>query len=403
MRDVIGLVRAITVKARSSAKRKERLKNLQTCAGRTSTLTLLLDMKVRWSSTYNMLSRALQLREYIKDFIYETGREEPDLEKRAKIDKLILSDDEWTLVKLVVELLGFADCAQQAFSYDDSPTLHSGIPALEALHKAWSSRAKRPKYQDFTEALAAAAEKIEEYYEKTSTSHAYTLVMLLDPEKKMDYFKKHWSEELQKEVIESAEEIERYYEIHGKGTSPPVPTQTSSQKKLSKLLDELSDSDDEGPTVPPAGASSADSQKPWLREFRLYLDATHRVSDGTSLIKWWGMHASDFPVWASLARDYLAIMASSVSSERAFSSAGITISKRRNRLKGDIVEALQFLKCLFRKDLIFREHAPSSILEAEYADVPEDDGDPDWVDENPKAWDGLIIDLDVDSDDEIEI
>lgn len=48
-------------------------------------------------------------------------------------------------------------------------------------------------------------------------------------------------------------------------------------------------------------------------------------------------------------------MASSVSSERAFSSAGITISKRRNRLKADIVEALQVLKCFYRNDLIFRE------------------------------------------------
>lgn len=53
-------------------------------------------------------------------------------------------------------------------------------------------------------------------------------------------------------------------------------------------------------------------------------------------------------IWASLARDYLAIMASSVSSERAFSSAGITITKRRNRLKGDIMEALQFLKSFYR-------------------------------------------------------
>ncbi|KJA12796.1 hypothetical protein HYPSUDRAFT_113732, partial [Hypholoma sublateritium FD-334 SS-4] len=48
--------------------------------------------------------------------------------------------------------------------------------------------------------------------------------------------------------------------------------------------------------------------------------------------------------WASLAFDYLGIMGSSVSSERAFSAAGITISKRRNRLKADIVEALEFMK-----------------------------------------------------------
>jgi hAT family C-terminal dimerisation region len=46
-------------------------------------------------------------------------------------------------------------------------------------------------------------------------------------------------------------------------------------------------------------------------------------------------------------------MASSVSSEHAFSSAGITLSKWRNQLKGDIVEALQCLKCMFHNDLIF--------------------------------------------------
>jgi hypothetical protein len=48
-------------------------------------------------------------------------------------------------------------------------------------------------------------------------------------------------------------------------------------------------------------------------------------------------------------------MASSVSSESAFSAAGITISKRRNRLGGDIVEALQCLKSFIHQDLLFRE------------------------------------------------
>jgi hypothetical protein len=48
-------------------------------------------------------------------------------------------------------------------------------------------------------------------------------------------------------------------------------------------------------------------------------------------------------------------MASSVSSERAFSSAGITISKRRNRLRRDVVEALQCLKSIYHNNLIFRD------------------------------------------------
>lgn len=103
------------------------------------------------------------------------------------------------------------------------------------------------------------------------------------------------------------------------------------------------------------------------------------------------------PVWASLARDHLAIMASSVSSERAFSAAGITISKRRNRLRHDIVEALQFLKTMIRKDLLFREKDPSSTVELDAeGDIVEDDGDDLWVDEDehPVSWDSLLVEGD---------
>ncbi|KAG5650903.1 hypothetical protein H0H81_010591 [Sphagnurus paluster] len=62
-------------------------------------------------------------------------------------------------------------------------------------------------------------------------------------------------------------------------------------------------------------------------------------------------------------------MASSVSSECAFSAAGITISKCRNRLKGDIVEALEILKCLLHQGLVFCHVAPTSDIETELEDT----------------------------------
>jgi hypothetical protein len=95
-------------------------------------------------------------------------------------------------------------------------------------------------------------------------------------------------------------------------------------------------------------------------------------------------------------------MASSVSSERAFSQGGITISKHRNRLKGDIVEALQCVKCSLRHDLLFRDPAPSSLLEA----TLDEDGSGEEGEEEPegdkdsKGWDDLLIDSDEDDDDE---
>ena len=186
-------------------------------------------------------------------------------------------------------------------------------------------------------------------------------------------------------------------------------------KNLAKLLAE--DTDDEEKLGTPS--PTADASQPWKTEFNRYLDGNDEVPNGMSLPRWWGVnssnlhvllsssadflflqiHSSRLPVWASLARDYLAIMGSSVSSERAFSSAGITITKRRNRLKGDIVEALQFIKCLLRKDLIFREPLPTSALEHNL-EVVDDDGDVDWVDEDErKSWDNLSIEVE-DSDDE---
>ena len=67
------------------------------------------------------------------------------------------------------------------------------------------------------------------------------------------------------------------------------------------------------------------------------------------------MNRSYLPTWPSLAFDYLAIMGSSVPSEHAFSAAGITISKCWNCLKADLVEALEFHKCMYVKDPIYRE------------------------------------------------
>ena len=57
-------------------------------------------------------------------------------------------------------------------------------------------------------------------------------------------------------------------------------------------------------------------------------------------------------------------MASSVSRKWAFSSAGITISKQRNRLDSDIVEALQCLKALLGQDIAFK-FIPCSMADEE--------------------------------------
>ncbi|KAF8816169.1 hypothetical protein BYT27DRAFT_7077698 [Phlegmacium glaucopus] len=125
-------------------------------------------MKVRWSSTYLMLDRAERKKTLVDTFIDELRWEETDSSKRDKIRALKLDDDEWQ---------HHADNAQQAFSSDQASTLHLAIPALEALHRAWSSRSAHPKYERFAPALEAACMKIDDYYEKTTDSPAYIMAM----------------------------------------------------------------------------------------------------------------------------------------------------------------------------------------------------------------------------------
>jgi hypothetical protein len=74
-----------------------------------------------------------------------------------------------------------------------------------------------------------------------------------------------------------------------------------------------------------------------------------------------------------------------------------SVSKRRNRLKPDIIEALQFLKCMYRRELLFREE-PSTVLEVEEYDDLQGAGDGNLHDAEQVGWDGLIDDLADDED-----
>ncbi|KAK7017665.1 ribonuclease H-like domain-containing protein [Favolaschia claudopus] len=209
LRDEIGLVRAIAVKERSSAKRKELFRTIQL---RThpdvAAKQMILDMKVRWSSTYHMLHRAWDLRRDVDTFAFEIAQEESG-EKGEKLEALRLKSEEWARVDLFLNLLACAEEAQHAFSSDMRSTLHLAIPALEKLHAQWKLASENAQYTDFWPALEAAMEKVDEYYQKTADSDAYLLAMVLDPVNKMSYIKANWEEPLYEEATENLEALVR--------------------------------------------------------------------------------------------------------------------------------------------------------------------------------------------------
>jgi hypothetical protein len=86
-------------------------------------------------------------------------------------------------------------------------------------------------------------------------------------------------------------------------------------------------------------------------------------------------------------------MASSVSSEYTFSQGSITISKRQNHLKGDIVEALQCIKCALHHDVLFHEPGPSSSTEEALEDLDtksDTSNSKKLSDAEDEGWDALL-------------
>ena len=63
----------------------------------------------------------------------------------------------------------------------------------------------------------------------------------------------------------------------------------------------------------------------------------------SSPTEWWKVNERRFPRLANVARRYLCIPGTSVSSERVFSAAGLTVNRLRTRLTPDHVNMLIFL------------------------------------------------------------
>ncbi|KAK0222639.1 hypothetical protein EDD85DRAFT_959882 [Armillaria nabsnona] len=135
-RDEVGIIRAISVKEGSLSARHEKFLDVQRVLNAKMAEKnpdvevekpkhLCLDMPVRWSSTFNMLIRA------VDRFVVELILDERDERKAEKLQMLHLSEEEWRHVVLFTRILQLFDNAQQEFSSSAYPSLQLVIPALE--------------------------------------------------------------------------------------------------------------------------------------------------------------------------------------------------------------------------------------------------------------------------------
>lgn len=78
-------------------------------------------------------------------------------------------------------------------------------------------------------------------------------------------------------------------------------------------------------------------------ELNLYISSGPLADKNADPLEWWKTNQNTYPGLAFMAKRYLCVQATSVASERLFSTAGNIVTDRRNSLKPDMVNKLIFL------------------------------------------------------------
>jgi len=328
----VAKLRRIVVKIRSSPQRRNTLKGQCGACG-IGSKKLILDVRVRWNSTYAMIERACELRIPLSNLT----KLNPDLPE--------LSDEEWELLGVVARLLSIFDQATRALSATEYPTLNRAVPIynylfnkLEDFRDACDGKASAqgdaaiidqcsPVVKDaFSKAIKAAHDKLCTYYGKT-WADMYAIAVILDPRLKADYYMANkWG---QRHITHAKDGLLRAVEAYATDEEP-----RSSQADDVVYLQEMDQEIYQSPKRRRVGRES---------EMRNYL-ATDTASPGEDILEWWKHHSGTYPCLARIARDYLAIPATSVPAERVFSGGADLITDKRGSLNEDTIQACMCLR-----------------------------------------------------------
>ncbi|CAA0830976.1 Zinc finger BED domain-containing protein DAYSLEEPER [Striga hermonthica] len=304
--------------------------------GLSTTRGLSLDVQTRWNSTYLMLKDAIYYKDAF-DRLYET-----DKKRYAGVNP---SDEDWDQAQILCKCLKRFNDITELLSgtlYPTANLFYQSFCEIKALISEWCSSAN-DTIKRMTDSMNTTFEK---YWKKSNI--ALVVAFFLDPRYKKKaiefYMRKIYGPLLYHgKVEEFIVVVKQMYQAYA--SIPKGATGHGSANGVDpKRCDIMEEDDDE--------------------DFQNYLHETHGLVDegetsdlekymaepplrgpktGSNkfdVLSWWKSHQEVYPILSVLARDALAIQASTVPSESAFSAGGRVIDPFRSRLEPEMVEAL---------------------------------------------------------------
>lgn len=292
-------------------------------------LKLKIDVVTRWNSTFYMFERFLKIREPLTATM-----------GILNLPVEVLSEAEWHLLNEICTVLKPFEQITVEMSAEKNVTLSKVIIIVKGLKSALN------KFK-FTATTSEAKILINHYEKETSTrfsgiesNNLMAKCALLDPRFKSKVFSSEHNFNMAKERLEA--DVAR---MIGAERRDSLRETEESEHRLDNVDSEMEQQEnliwadfDKIAT----SRKEIDAKAAAILECRSYIaeDLLHRKENP---LDWWKARTAIYPHLSKIAKKYLCIIATSVPSERTFSTAGQVLSERRNRLKGENVEMIIFL------------------------------------------------------------
>ncbi|XP_039516037.1 zinc finger BED domain-containing protein 4-like [Pimephales promelas] len=290
--------------------------------------SLIHDVTTRWNSSYDMLERYLEQ----QAAVYSALTEKP-LKKNKEISTL--SDQDVKMAEEVLEVLKPLKTITTLMSTESTPSVSMILPLKTTVLNSMT-----PNEEDSPTVREIKAVITENLKNRYSACHDFLhKCTALDPRFKAlphvdDACRDRIYNDLITEIVTMEEQSAEATAVssspvtgHSEASSPPV-----KKSAMAELFGEL--------------FKTQVGNKPTLQlvkeEVTLY-KSVDCISLDSNPLEWWRTNEPTYPHIAKLAKHYLAVPATSVPSERVFSTAGDIVTASRSSLSADNVDKLIFL------------------------------------------------------------
>ena len=306
---------------------------------------LIQDCATRWNSTYYLLQRIVETRWPISAVLSDER-----VTKRS--DRFLdLRNEQWELAKRLLGPLQQIETATTYFSEEEKVSISTVLPILFAIID--NLKASDEDCNVVKEFKLTVIQSIQRRWNLSDLSPILGLCTVLDARFKHLKFLDETTRSDVLHVLQSNTEIlmsdrdldpdctmaddvvlisqESQETSHQENLQDDMPTAKKARSHEKSALDILL-----GPEDNSQGNISITD------EIEMYLQSKPPPRS-TNIFEWWKLNEPRYPNIARLAKSMLCIPATSTAAERIFSSAGITISKKRSCLKPENLDKILFL------------------------------------------------------------